>query len=304
MTERTEERLRAALRAEEHDVDVERAWDDVQRKVAGHRRWLPGRAILAAAAAIVVLGALGGSLLLLDDDDRVRVDVGPVDEPTTTTTEPESTTTTTSTTTSVPASETEPLVGPTGSIWPYWSFEQIDGQPETYRDPTATALGFARDYLGMPDPVAPDGFREAEGQSGWVHVLPRAGAPMRTQVWLHRYGGADGPYAVYHADTDNIRPDTDTLTEPVGRTIAFRGTSTAYEGNITVEVREDGGRLLGTTFVTGGANGEFGPFSGEITIDEPTTVGGAITFATESAEDGTRQEAAVVRITFDNMVSG
>jgi hypothetical protein len=71
---------------------------------------------------------------------------------------------------------------------------------------------------------------------------------------------------------------------------------------VTVEVRQDGqaaGENLGESFVMGGANGEFGPFAGDITIEPPTAAAGAVVFTTLSAEDGSVQEATVVRVAFE-----
>jgi hypothetical protein len=87
----------------------------------------------------------------------------------------------------------------------------------------------------------------------------------------------------------------------VGTTITVGGTSTAFEANVTVEVREDGqaeGENLGRSFVMGGANGEMGPFAGDVTIESPTAAAGAVVLTTESAEDGSVQEATVVRVVF------
>ena len=85
------------------------------------------------------------------------------------------------------------------------------------------------------------------------------------------------------------------MTSPV----TLDGTSTAFEATVPVEVREDGNPTpLGSGFVMGGANGEFGPFHDTLAFDVPTADGGALVFFTRSAEDGSIIEAAVLRVFF------
>ena len=292
MTERTEDRLRAALRADVEDVDVDPdAWRHVQREVAARRARARHRmrgGVLAAAAA--VLAVVGVVAMVAREPDGTSVDVRPADDPTTTTP------TVDDTVVDLP----EPL-----GIWPFVTETELAAYLEDpgigmFRDPEATALEFAREYLGMPDPVAPRGYVAAEGESGWVDVLPRAESPMTTTVWVHRYGGDGGAYTVYFAETANIELDREASGETVAApTVAVSGTSTAFEAHVDVEVRDSTGRVLGTSYVMGGANGELAAFSGEVTIEEPTTPHGAIVLSTSSAEDGSLQEATVVPVTFD-----
>lgn len=293
MTERTEARLRDALRAEADDVDVDPgAWVTVQRHVRARRSRTARRAGFVAAAAAVVATIVGIGIALVRDDETA-VDVRPADDVTTSTTAPVA-----------EDAEDDETVGFDG-IWPFWSQEQHDAYVADpgigmFFDPEATALEFAREYLRMPDPVAPQGFRSAAGSSGWVEVNPRPGSPMVTRIWVHRYGDDDGAYAVYFAETANIQVDLESLTEPIVReAVGVSGTSTAFEATVDVEVREDGGRVLGRTFVMGGANGDFGRFADEVPIDEPRAPSGAVVFSTSSAEDGTLQEATVVRVRFE-----
>lgn len=237
------------------------------------------------AAAALVVAVVGVAAMLAREPDT-SVDVRPADD---------------ATTTSAPPVDDTELRG----IWPFVTEDEIDAylvDPGIgmFLDPEATALEFAREYLGMPAPVAPQGYVAVEGESGWVDVLPRAGSPITTKVWVHRYGGDDGAHTVYFAETANIELDREALGETVGApTVAVSGISTAFEAHVDVEVRDSTGRVLGTSYVMGGANGELAPFSGEVAIEEPTSRHGAVVLSTSSAEDGSLQEATVVPVSFE-----
>jgi hypothetical protein len=290
MTERTEERLRAAMHAEAAEVETAdaAAWAAVQQRVRDERRRsraMRGALVGAAAAVVAVVVAIGA----LQDGDDTTVDITPAAPSTTTTTTP-----------AVVVAE-EPEIA---AIWPFTTQAQIDAYVADpgvgmFLDGEATALEFAREYLAMPDPVVAHGFRPAEGFSGYVDIAPRAGSPMVTTVWVHRYGGEDGAYSVYFAETSNIRPAGDAHGVTVGGDfVGVRGTSTAFEAHVDLEVRDANGEVLGRTFVMGGANGDFAPFDGAVQIVPPSTPTGAVVLSTSSAEDGTVQEAMVVPVVF------
>jgi hypothetical protein len=286
-----EDRLRQAMRAESEGVDVDpEAWSKVQAGVRRHRvRRTVGASVLSVAALFAVVV---GVVSLLADGDGEQVIV-PADS-STSTTEPEPGTTTT-----LPPSDDEAAFP---GLWPFTSQDAVDAYMTDpgvgmFFDAEATALEFAREYLGMLDPVATSTF---EGWSGTIDVSPKPGAPMTTSVEVTKRR-ADGPYFVTGATTANILVDRPEPMQVVGQTIQLTGTSTAFEANVIVEVRQDGqprGEHLGQSFVMGGANGEMGPFAGNITIDAPTAAAGAVIFTTESAEDGSLQEATVVRVVF------
>jgi len=68
---------------------------------------------------------------------------------------------------------------------------------------------------------------------------------------------------------------------------------------VQVHVRVDGrAEPLATGFVTGGANGELGPFTSSLAFPSPGATSGSIVFFTVSAENGSILEAAVVRVRF------
>ena len=80
----------------------------------------------------------------------------------------------------------------------------------------------------------------------------------------------------------------------------MRGRALAFEGTVSVEVRQDGDRRpIGTGFVAGGGD-VARPLDGEIDFEAPTAAMGAIVLFTESAEDGRRWQAVAVRVGFSS----
>lgn len=291
-----EQRLREALEAEASGVRADPdAWERVAAELGAHRRRrrLPVVVGVVAAAA-AVLAAVGlWSLADTSTDDAQVVDTGP--SPTTTTT-----------TVHVPSPAVEAWPG----IWPFASAEAVaayvaDPGIGLFFDAEATALEFARAYLGLPDPVSSSGFvATAGGAQGGVAVLPRPGAPpsLLTRIQVQRVGGDDGPYVVVGADTDAVRVERPMSGDAVASPVSVTGESVAFEATVQVAVRQDGqaaGEALGRSFVNGGNGPDLGPFQGEIPFDPPTEPGGAVVFTIESAADGSVQQASVVRVAFE-----
>ncbi len=292
-----EDRLRRALHteAEAEAVDTDaRAWNALQEQVASRRRLRTRqRAGMGALALAAVVALVLGAVTLLGDDGQT-VDVGPP-----VATDPTDPTSPTTTEATRPVDDESVFRG----IWPFTSEREVEAYDgETYRDAEATALEFAREYLGMPDPRAADTKLSADsGYGAAVSVRAQPDSPMVTRIALQRFGGGDGPYSVIGATTDNIAVDEpasgDTVTDPVD----VAGRSTAFEATVRVEVRQDGqtfGQQLGEGIVMGGASGDLEPFAGSISFDAPTEPAGAVVFFTDSARDGSVQEATVVRVGF------
>lgn len=282
-----EEQLRAAMRAEADHLDLDpRAWERVQGRV---RRSLVVRRIGGALVAAALIGAVVGLAVWSGDDPGDRVIVAPpVSEPTTTATTPA-------------VAEDDAFPG----IWPFASQAEVDAyvdQPGTgmFDDADATALEFARVYLGMPEPAIVGPLEFGEGQTRFVYLTPVSGSPLVTTVSVHPFADG-GAYSVTDVYTDNIELDEPQSSQVVGSRIALAGRSSAYEAQVDVEVREDGqvfGDQLGATFVMGGAGPDLAPFSGEVTIDPPTKPAGAVVLLTRSP-DGSVQQARVIRVRFE-----
>ena len=221
---------------------------------------------------LVLLLAAGAVILLTGDDDKDKL------PPPTTTTQPSTTTTT-----AAPALDTST------AVWP------VASSSTRYADPVDAARGFAIDFVGMPNPVL-SAFRQGDSRSGEVDVQPFADGPITT-VLVRQL--ADDTWWVLGATTANIQVTAPSALAVVSSPVSLAGTSTAFEATVNVEIREDGNaQALGTGFVMGGGNGEFGPFQSTLTFTAATQDYGALVFVTVSPEDGGILEAAVVRIAF------
>lgn len=247
------------------------------------RKWV----ISSLVAVIVVIGvativAVGG------DDDSERGATS------TTTHRRGSSTTTDRTTTSGPSSTstsptTGPFDGPNAAVWP----RDAAGS----NDPVAVARAFATEYLGIESPkVGP--YAGGDARSGEVEVRARTDGPATT-IMVRRYGpDGDAPYSVAGAWSPNIEISSPQVLTTITSPVQLAGRSTAFEGTVQVEVREDGNPTpLAKTFVTGGAM-EMGPFSESVTFNTPRAPLGAIVLYTTSSENGSIQEATVIRVAF------
>ncbi|MFO7589469.1 MAG: Gmad2 immunoglobulin-like domain-containing protein [Acidimicrobiia bacterium] len=227
------------------------------------RIWIIG-AILVVAAGIAT------TVIATSGDDRAA-------PPTSTS----SSTSTSTTTTSVPVDDTEAAVfPPTGTT--------------RFTDPVAAANAFVTEVVGFVDPFVGT-FRQGDARSGEVDVRPFADGPVST-VFVRRLGPDDAWYVIGTA-TVNITVTQPTPLATIASPVALAGTSTAFEGTVRVEVRVDGrDQPIASGFVTGGANGELGPFQDTLAFPSPGATSGSIVFFTVSAEDGRILETAVVRV--------
>lgn len=240
---------------------------------------------IVVAVAAVALVAAGTALVVVrsGDDSTPTSTTRP-----TVTTAPSTTAAPTSPPTTGPATTT-PTTAPSGdtatAVWPFV------GSSTRYADPRAAALGFAVDYLGVPDPsVGP--FTAGDNRSGEVRV-------GKMLVFLRQLG-TDGSWWVLGSSADRIKLDTPTGLALVASPVRLRGRSSAFEANVSVEIREDGNRFpLGTGSVMGGAGPELEPFDGTVSFAEPSSAAaGAVVLFERSAADGRIGAATVVRVFF------
>lgn len=256
-----------------------------------------GRRVRALFVLAVVLAFVAGAAVFaVIDDDPTYDDTASTTSPTTS---PDTTTSTTPETTAATTTErpsTTSTTSTTGSpadtssaVWPPASGPRYD-------TPVAAARGFAVDFVGFRSPVV-GAFRQGDPRSGEVDVRARANGPATTV--LVRQLGSGGRWFVLGSTTPNLN-----LTEPaalaeVTSPLRLRGTSTAFEATVNVEVRQDGTRQpIGSGTFMGGANGEMGPFDSTVTFRTPTADAGAVLLLTFSAEDGRVWEASTVRVRF------
>ena len=197
------------------------------------------------------------------------------------------------------------------ALWPFTSQGEVDAyvsaKESKYGDPLETAKGFAKDYVGMTSPVT---IGKATSNKGTQEVKIGVGAgegaapvtdPKPTMsVFLRAVGpGGGAPYAVVASKSAEIvvsaPEDYASITSPV----RVAGAASALEGNVEVEVREDGqvtGKALGVGNVAGAGEGKLGPFDNGIYFKAPTRTAGAVVLLETSGQGITR--ATVVRVTF------
>lgn len=238
------------------------------------------------AAAVAAAGAVTLAVVLLGDGDgRDRVAAPGV------TVAPTSSPAVSPAPTPAPTSQpsgpaTPPAVDRSTAVWPVAGTAGLT-------DPVAAARAFAVDYLGFTDPVVGP-FAQGDSRSGEVAVRPRADGPATT-VLLRQLSGED-TWSVLGADTENITVTRPEAGATVSSPVEVAGTALAFEGNVLVQVRQDGTDApLGQAPVTGGGDVPR-PFAGAIPFRQPTSAYGALVLLTESAEDGSIWEAAALRV--------
>lgn len=198
-------------------------------------------------------------------------------------------------------------------IWPFASKAELDayaaGSDKTYRDPVATARDFAANYLGMDNPVTfpfaskgpgvgevPVGPRYSEGKTTLAN--PRA----TFAVTVRQLGAQDatGPWTVVGASSPDIVLPTPASGDRIGSPVRLTGQALAFEGAVSVTVREDGmlaAQSLGKGTVTGGGD-QLRAFSGDVAFRAPSKPAGAVSLVELSAADGHVVKATVVRVRF------
>ncbi|MEA2716940.1 MAG: hypothetical protein QOI99_1257 [Actinomycetota bacterium] len=200
-------------------------------------------------------------------------------------------------------------------IWPFTSKAEMDaylsGGDRTFTSPAETARLFAIRYVGMIDPVvvgpptaAAGGLLEVKlGVQYGENAIPVPNPSPTMSVFLQggHADGDQGPWTVVSATSPVILVDTPTAGARVASPVRVSGRNNTFEGNVEVQVKEDGmlsGESLGLNPVTGGM-GELTPFSGEIAFRAPTKPAGAIIFFERSQADGVGVvRATVVRVAF------
>ena len=247
------------------------------------------RRVAFAIVAVLVVAVLAGLLwwLLSDDDDEVT---------STTTSVPTSESTTTSSSTAPSSTTTEAPFDPTLSdeelatvIWLYQDTSQ------RFSDPSAAVYSFATDLLGFTDPIIGE-FAAGDSRSGEVEVRAAENGPATT-VSVRQLG--DDSWWVLGAQTPDILLEQPESGATVSSPLQVTGRSRAFEGTVDVAVLRDGDtEPIGSGFVTGGANEQLGPFSGEVQFDPADAEWGALALTTTSAEDGRVWQATVIRVRF------
>jgi hypothetical protein len=282
-----EDRLRDAIAR--HTTGVEPSADALERieeklmqtqTDLNRKRWLIGAGAAAAVVAVIV-----GVLAVTDDGDEVET-------ADTTTTSEETTTTEETTTISEPEETTTTsefaVVDPAQTIFPDPATSQ------RFEDPVALVSTFARDFVGMTDPVIGE-LMQGDSRSGEIEVRGFAeGAP--TTVLVRQL--EDDSWFVIGAVTDSIQPATPEPGATVTSPIALSGQAYAFEGTVQVELRVDGMvEPLAETFVTGRGDGVLGDYEGELPYDpQPAGTYATVLYLSEGGEDGAPIQFAATRV--------
>ena len=204
------------------------------------------------------------------------------------------------TTTAAPLEDTFP------GVWPYTTAAEADGYTrglvdEIFLDPVRTAREFMRVYVGMEAPVAGE-YRAGDAQSGEVEVRPRAGSRLVTTVSVRRVSGDGSPWVVVSAAAAMVKLITPVALEGIRSPVNVSGEASAFEGNVVVQVKEDGmgpTQYLGQEALIGGSGPDLEPYAGPVAFKAPTKTSGAVVVLTYSAEDGSVEQASVVRVRFE-----
>ena len=249
----------------------------------GHpKRWVLGglAGIVAAGIVIGVLAATGGS--------------GPTTSPTTTA-PPTTAPPTTAPTTTVPTTAAPPTAAPPAA--PGELAAVLYPTPRSgagFAHPVAAARAFAVDFVGFVHPVV-GRFVSTGTESGIVEVRATASGATTT-VRLHR---VTGTWWVLGCSTPDIRLDVPVPSTAIASPVRLRGTSTAFEAQVNVEVRQDGRRSpIGAGRVMGGSMGSMAPFDASVAFSPPIAARGALVLFTVSMQNGNLYEATVVRVAF------
>lgn len=224
--------------------------------------------------AILLLGAAAALLVGCGSED----DAGQSASTETT----EATTSTASPSTEGSSTTAEPVPGEV--VWP------PAGSEASYDDATEAARAFAVELVGFVEPVV-GGLVERETGAGTVEVQPSEDGPVTTVLVRQLDAGV---WSVTGALTETIAVTSPETGGAVSDPLRVEGESTAFEGTVQVAVRDQSAEPVGSGFVTGGANGEMGPFAGEIAIDVGDAAGGTVALYTLSMEDGGGVLAATV----------
>ena len=175
------------------------------------------------------------------------------------------------------------------AVWP------VAGASVSYVDPAEAARGFAVDFLGFESPVV-GAFRAGDSRSGEVPVRATATGP-ETTVLVRQLSG-EQTWSVLGATTAQIVVTEPSTSAAVRSPVTVRGSAQAFEGNVLVQVRQDGRSApLGEMPMTGGGD-EMREFTGKVAFSAPTTGYGALVVLAHSARDGSVWQAAVQRIRF------
>jgi Immunoglobulin-like domain of bacterial spore germination len=209
---------------------------------------------------------------------------------TTTSSAPAASSTSSSVTSStVPATTTTtPQTALPTAVWP------TAASNDRYNDPVIAARAFATGYMHFVNPIVGP-FQQGDARSGEVAIRPVSGGPITTVIV--RQFGTDDSWWVLGAATPHINIAQPAAFATITSPVRLRGTSTAFEATVQVSIRQDdNSKALAESFLTGGANGQMGPFDATFRFARPTSRYGAVVLYNISSDNGHVLEATVIRV--------
>jgi hypothetical protein len=254
-----------------------------------------------ATWALIALGVLVAILVLVlvvmatndDDDDDVATDdtTTSVAEPTTTevddTTTSSSTASTTTETTMAPGSVTDEEAATVA--WP----DPLAGAG--FDDPTDAATEFATDVLGFDAPMVGD-YQQGDSRSGEFEVRAVSDGPVTT-IGVRQM--SDDRFYVNFAASSEVELVMPTAGSAIDHPLQVEGWGRGFEGQVTIRVHDRvTGESLGEGTVTAGGAGEYEPFAGDISWDNPGGGWGVVVATVNGGEDGTTWAATALPVGF------
>lgn len=183
-------------------------------------------------------------------------------------------------------------------IYPFSNSVQADAASEAWEDPVFTAQKFLTDYVGFTRLIMGE-FHQGDSRSGEVYAATRQNGFVTT-VFVRKIGQGDN-WTVIGASTDNIKLTSPSTLQTISSPLHIEGQSIAFEGNVLIEIRQDGqyhkDGELGFAPLTGHGS-EVGPLIGDVPFVTSNTPSGAVLAYTDSAEDGHIQEVTAIKVTF------
>ena len=183
-----------------------------------------------------------------------------------------------------------PVTQPETAIWPFASTTTRFG------DPVLAAQAFATAFLGIVNPIM-GAFQQGDSRSGEVPVRATP-TGVETTILVRQLTSANS-WWVLGASCPDIVVAGPSPSESISSPVVLRGRSTAYEGVVNVEIRQDGTLApLKSDTVMGGSMGAMGSFTKSVMFASPSSRSGALLFRNLSAKDGHVIEASVIRVAF------
>jgi hypothetical protein len=155
---------------------------------------------------------------------------------------------------------------------------------------------FATDYLGFTNPLVGSLLRNANGSD---EIVVRSSVNSAATTVLVRQSTSAHTWWVLGSSAPDIIVSSPSTMQRISSPVLLKGTSTAYEAVVNVQLRQDGSVTpVTSSSMMGGSMGVMRPFSKLVSFHAPSSRYGALLLRTYSAKDGRVIEASTVRVSF------